>query len=54
MAKRTRRGVLARLGRWMIAIRWEPRDLWVGMYWERGAYYVCLIPTLPIVISRAA
>ena len=48
-----------------IHVRFVPRDLWIGVYvgpWERsveraGDYrkrsvYVCLVPCLPIVITR--
>ncbi len=41
-------------------ILWEPRDLWVGVFWDKdssypnhGAYldiYICLIPMLPLYI----
>lgn len=34
------------------ALIFEPRDLWVGVYWDRTRYelavYICLIPTLPL------
>jgi hypothetical protein len=31
---------------------WEPRDIWIGLYWE-GSFndwraYLCLLPCLPI------
>jgi hypothetical protein len=38
-------------------LRFEPRDLWVGVYWNRtgGVYgscyldvYICVIPMLPL------
>ncbi len=44
----------------MISIKFEWRDLWFGVYvkepwWEGGfkfhRLYVCIIPTLPIVIE---
>ena len=39
-----------------IALRFEPRDLWIGVYWDRNngimfdflAVYLCLIPLFPI------
>jgi hypothetical protein len=50
-----------------VEIKWEPRDLWIGVYWRRerqrqlskrrpkGAtrirVFVCLLPALPIVFS---
>lgn len=38
-------------------VRFEPRDLWLGLYWKTGmeanwqvvTCYVCLLPTLPII-----
>lgn len=34
----------------------EPRDLWVGLYWEhrefeRWVFYLCLVPCLPLRIK---
>jgi len=33
-------------------IYWEPRDLWVGLYWKRKAnllqVWICLLPCLPL------
>lgn len=43
--------------RWAVALLFEPRDLWVGVFWEHPHYegpdrwftfYVCLIPMLPL------
>lgn len=48
-----------------IRLLWEPRDLWVGVYWDRPLpldigygfklrtlfIYVCLVPCLPIKIT---
>lgn len=41
-----------------VRLRFEPRDLWIGVYWNatrsiEGPYhrldiYICVIPTLPI------
>ncbi len=41
---------------WTIRFRFEPRDIWVGIYWKwwkcvAGKYldvYVCILPMLPI------
>lgn len=45
-------------------IKFEPRDLWVGVFWDRGArittletdqqqyrVYVCLVPCFPIIFT---
>jgi hypothetical protein len=34
---------------------WEPRDVWIGAYWNRmgldeWVIYVCLLPCLPILV----
>jgi len=44
-----------------IGVRFEPRDLWIGVYWNRfecagGKYldvYICLIPMFPICLHYA-
>ena len=41
-----------------VKLLWEPRDLWVGIYWTRdGAdhlfVYVCVLPALPIRLHWA-
>lgn len=43
---------------WYVEILWEPRDLWLGVYWNRPQnherdleLYICLLPCLPIRVS---
>jgi hypothetical protein len=42
--------------RLVVRLLWEPRDLWVGAFWNRLPdnglllIYVCLLPCLPFVI----
>jgi len=36
-----------------LSTAWEPRDLWVGLYWDKPQFcnwyfYLCLIPCLPL------
>lgn len=50
--------------RWFIWLVFEPRDLWVGAYWNRVIHtasdghwttfdlYVCLLPCLPLRFHR--
>lgn len=42
-----------------IGLEFEPRDLWIGLYWNRGEQYtlgrlwdmyICIIPMLPLHI----
>ena len=37
-----------------ISLRYEPRDLWIGVYWDRPIWglviYICILPMLPIRI----
>ena len=51
--------------RWTFRFYWEPRDLWVGLYWESHTetrrklhrpigsmdLYFCLVPTLVLHLS---
>ncbi len=41
-------------------VAWEPRDLWLGVYWDRPSptgwsraldVYICIVPCLPLLIS---
>jgi hypothetical protein len=39
---------------WRVGLEFQPRDLWIGVYWIKGALsttiYICLVPCFPIVI----
>lgn len=41
---------------WSIRIKLEPRDLWVGLYWDNKPQwfdvYICIIPVVPIHIRK--
>ncbi len=40
-----------------VSLLWEPRDLWVGVFWDRIVepdgirVFICLLPCLPIRLS---
>lgn len=35
-----------------VHILFEPRDLWIGVYWDRQrGIYLCIIPCFPIHIT---
>lgn len=44
-----------------LRVEWEPRDLWLGIYWTwdldeptrwtRWRIYLCLLPTVPIIFE---
>lgn len=48
-------------GRFSARLLWEPRDMWVGIFWNTISgerllsdyliVYVCLVPFFPIAIS---
>lgn len=57
---------MRRLGggrRWSVLVGFEPRDLWIGVYWNRekpGGFvvdvldiYVCIVPTLVLRLNRS-
>lgn len=37
-----------------LTVKFEPRDLWVGLYWDRRAdglhFFICPVPTLALHI----
>lgn len=37
-----------------IELKFEPRDLWIGVYWNRHWYalevYICIVPLLPLKV----
>lgn len=39
---------------WDIGVKFEPRDLWIGVYWDYRArslwIYVCAVPMFPLFI----
>ena len=41
-----------------IEVCFEPRDLWVGCFWNRTGeglkIYVCLMPCLPVIVTFRA
>jgi hypothetical protein len=50
--------------KWYVMICLEPRDLWVGIFWDRKPHnadrrlqywdiYICLVPAMPIRIYQA-
>lgn len=45
----------ARLRR--VQIKWEPRDVWIGCFWDPKPalkVYVCLIPCVVVILSERA
>ena len=54
---------MRRISDFKAKILWEPRDIWVGVYWDRGCgshvpwakglrrmwrVYICIVPCLPL------
>ena len=46
---------------WTLQIKWEPRDIWIGLYWEGGKleaipivayrFFLCVIPMIPVILT---
>ena len=39
-----------------VELLFEPRDVWVGLYWDTATYpalsvYVCLVPCFPLLFT---
>jgi hypothetical protein len=42
--------ILGERGR--VALILEPRDTWVGLYWDSEYVYITVVPCLPVRITR--
>lgn len=49
--------LIDRPGRLIVQFQWEPRDVWVGLFWRRTEIalhlYICLLPFVPLHITIA-
>lgn len=40
---------------WNLQLEWNPRDCWIGVYWQREGncvdVWICIIPMLPLHFS---
>lgn len=40
--------------RWHVTVKWEKRDIWIGLFWTRDdrglSFYLCLLPMMPIIL----
>lgn len=38
-----------------IRVKFEPRDVWIGVYWNREPnalkFYICFLPLLPVIVT---
>lgn len=40
--------------KWTVKIKWEPRDIWIGVFNDMRVtdrIYICIIPCLPIIFE---
>ena len=49
--------LINRPGRLIVQLQVEPKDLWIGCFWQRTPIalhiYICLIPMVPLHITLA-
>ncbi len=40
-----------------VQVEWEPRDVWIGLFWHKTVLavhlYICLIPLMPLHVMWA-
>ena len=48
----------AHIGRVAVSLSFEPRDIWIGVFWDRRdgltQVFVCLLPCVPVRIAWVA